>query len=69
MTAVYRDRLRSLQTADRAVGRLLDALADTGRLENAYQEADPVLIGKLESRLDALEDCAGQGCRDAEDGP
>ena len=35
-TAFYRDRLRSLQTVDRAVGRLLDALADTGRLGNTY---------------------------------
>jgi N-acetylglucosamine-6-sulfatase len=35
-TAFYRDRLRSLQTVDRAVGSLLDALADTGRLDNTY---------------------------------
>jgi N-acetylglucosamine-6-sulfatase len=34
--ALHRDRLRSLQTADRAVGTLIDALADTGRLENTY---------------------------------
>jgi N-acetylglucosamine-6-sulfatase len=33
---LYLDRLRSLQTADRAVGRLVDALDDTGRLENTY---------------------------------
>jgi arylsulfatase A-like enzyme len=36
MTGFYRDRLRSLQTVDRAVGRLVDALDDTGRLENTY---------------------------------
>jgi N-acetylglucosamine-6-sulfatase len=36
LRAHYRDRLRSLQTADRAVARLLDALADTGRLKNSY---------------------------------
>src|SRR5918998_262074 len=35
-TAFYRDRLRSLQTVDRAVGRLVEALADTGRLDNTY---------------------------------
>jgi N-acetylglucosamine-6-sulfatase len=34
--AFYRDRLRSLQTVDRAVGRLVEALADTGRLNNTY---------------------------------
>jgi N-acetylglucosamine-6-sulfatase len=33
---LYLDRLRSLQTADRTVGRLVDALDDTGRLENTY---------------------------------
>jgi N-acetylglucosamine-6-sulfatase len=36
LRALYLDRLRSLQTADRTVGRLVDALADTGRLENTY---------------------------------
>jgi arylsulfatase A-like enzyme len=30
-----RDQYRSLQAVDRAVGRLLDALQDTGRLDNA----------------------------------
>jgi len=35
-TAFYRDRLRSLQMVDRAVGRLVGALADTGRLNNTY---------------------------------
>jgi arylsulfatase A-like enzyme len=33
---LYLDRLRSLQAVDRAVGHLLDALDDTGRLENTY---------------------------------
>jgi N-acetylglucosamine-6-sulfatase len=33
---LHRDRLRSLQTVDRAVGRMIDALADTGRLKNTY---------------------------------
>jgi N-acetylglucosamine-6-sulfatase len=32
----YRDRLRSLQAVDRAVGRLIGALAATGRLDNTY---------------------------------
>jgi N-acetylglucosamine-6-sulfatase len=35
-TRFYRGRLRSLQTVDRAVSRLIDALADTGRLDNTY---------------------------------
>jgi arylsulfatase A-like enzyme len=35
-TRFYRDRLRSLQAVDRAVGRLIDVLADTGRLDNTY---------------------------------
>ena len=36
LRALHLDRLRSLQTADRTVGRLVGALADTGRLENTY---------------------------------
>lgn len=36
MEALHRDRLRSLQMVDRAVGRLVETLADTGRLENTY---------------------------------
>jgi N-acetylglucosamine-6-sulfatase len=35
-TRFYRDRLRSLQTVDRAVGSLIDAMADTRRLDNTY---------------------------------
>lgn len=36
MRGFYQDRLRSLQEVDRGVGRLIDALADTGRLDNTY---------------------------------
>lgn len=36
METLYRDRLRSLQTPDRTVKNLIDALAETGRLENTY---------------------------------
>jgi N-acetylglucosamine-6-sulfatase len=34
--SLYHKRLRSLQAADRAVGRIIDALTDTQRLENTY---------------------------------
>ena len=36
LTGLYRVRLRSLQTVDRAIANLTDALADVGRLENTY---------------------------------
>jgi N-acetylglucosamine-6-sulfatase len=43
--------------------------ADPHQLENVYSDTDSALITELESRLEALEDCAGEECRVAEDGP
>ena len=36
LSRLYRERLRSLQTVDRTVGYLTEALADVGRLETTY---------------------------------
>ena len=36
MTQLYRKRLRALQSVDEMVGRLVDALRDTGQLSNSY---------------------------------
>jgi len=36
LTTFYRDRLRALQSVDEMVGRLVDALRDTGELSNTY---------------------------------
>ncbi len=36
LTRLYRDRLRALQSVDEMVGRLVDALRDTGELSNTY---------------------------------
>ena len=36
LTELYRDRLRSLQSVDEMVGRLVDTLRDTGELSNTY---------------------------------
>jgi N-acetylglucosamine-6-sulfatase len=67
-TAFYRDRLRSLQTVDRAVGRLVGALADTGRLNNTYVvfwTDNGHHIG--EHRLGALGGTPGKGTPYVED--
>jgi hypothetical protein len=46
---------------------LYDLSIDPYELQNLYETADPTLDAQLESRLEALSDCAGQTCRTAED--
>ncbi|MDQ4062674.1 MAG: sulfatase [Actinomycetota bacterium] len=46
---------------------LYDLEADPYELENVYETADPSLIEDLKVRLEALRDCEGDGCREAED--
>ncbi len=46
---------------------LYDLANDPYELENVYETADPALLEDLKVRLDALRDCAGAGCREAED--
>jgi N-acetylglucosamine-6-sulfatase len=48
---------------------LYDLRNDSYELHNLYDSADEDLISKLDARLDALRDCAGKGCRTAEDAP
>jgi arylsulfatase A-like enzyme len=48
---------------------LYDLRKDPYELHNLHDSADPDLISKLDARLDALRDCAGEGCRAAEDAP
>jgi arylsulfatase A-like enzyme len=48
---------------------LYDLRKDSYELHNLHDSADPDLISKLDARLDALRDCAGEGCRAAEDAP
>jgi N-acetylglucosamine-6-sulfatase len=48
---------------------LYDLRKDPYELRNLYDSADPDLISELDSRLDALRDCAGKGCRAAENAP
>jgi N-acetylglucosamine-6-sulfatase len=64
----YRDRLRSLQAVDRGVGRLMDALADCGRLDNTYivfWTDNGYHMG--EHRLGALGATSGKGTPYVED--
>jgi N-acetylglucosamine-6-sulfatase len=46
---------------------LYDLKKDPYELHNLQDSANPDLISKLDARLDALRDCAGEGCRTAED--
>jgi N-acetylglucosamine-6-sulfatase len=48
---------------------LYDLRKDPYELRNLYDSADPDLISKLDSRLDALRDCARKDCRAAENAP
>jgi N-acetylglucosamine-6-sulfatase len=46
---------------------LYDLQADPYELDNLYESADPSLLEDLQARLEALRDCAGDDCREAED--
>ena len=46
---------------------LYDLANDPYELENVYETADPALVEDLKARLEALRDCSGDGCREAED--
>jgi hypothetical protein len=45
---------------------LYDLGADRYQLENAYRDADPATIARLEDQLRALRGCAREACRRAE---
>jgi N-acetylglucosamine-6-sulfatase len=47
---------------------LYDLANDPYELENVYETADPALVEDLKARLEALRDCSGDECREAEDG-
>jgi arylsulfatase A-like enzyme len=46
---------------------LYDLTKDPGEMENQYRQ-NPEQAKILAARLEKLRNCAGQGCRDAEDG-
>jgi N-acetylglucosamine-6-sulfatase len=48
---------------------LYDLVKDPYELQNIYDSAAPDLIAELDSRMQALGDCAGEGCRAAENAP
>ncbi|MDQ3637054.1 MAG: sulfatase, partial [Actinomycetota bacterium] len=48
---------------------LYDLQSDPYELENVYETADPALVEDLKARLEALRDCSGDGCREAENAP
>jgi N-acetylglucosamine-6-sulfatase len=46
---------------------LYDLANDPYELKNVYEGADPSLIEDLKARLEALRECSGDGCHEAED--
>jgi N-acetylglucosamine-6-sulfatase len=52
------------QTGDR---ELYDLEADPYEMDNLYETADASLLQDLKVKLDALRECTGDGCREAED--
>jgi hypothetical protein len=36
-------------------------------MDNLYETADDSLVQDLKAKLDALRECTGDGCREAED--
>jgi arylsulfatase A-like enzyme len=52
------------QTGDR---ELYDLEADPYEMDNLYETADASLLQDLKAKLDALRECTGDGCREAED--
>ncbi|CAA9436857.1 MAG: Choline-sulfatase [uncultured Rubrobacteraceae bacterium] len=48
---------------------LYDLANDPYELENVYETADPALVEDLKARLEALRECSGYGCHEAEDAP
>jgi arylsulfatase A-like enzyme len=45
---------------------LYDLKVDPYQLQSIHKSADPALLSKLRARLEALEDCVGADCREAE---
>ena len=48
---------------------LYDLRNDPYELQSIHETADPALVEYLKTRLEALRDCEGEGCREAEDAP
>jgi len=66
--------LKALRTKDRIFveyktgeHELYDLRRDPYELDNEYSAASPELKRRLEAQLDALRQCSGEECRDAED--
>lgn len=52
---------------DNGERELYNLRTDPYELENIYEAADSSLVEDLKGRLEALRDCSGAGCREAED--
>jgi N-acetylglucosamine-6-sulfatase len=48
---------------------LYDLESDPYELESLHESADPSLLEDLKAKLEALKNCSGEGCLEAEDVP
>ena len=48
---------------------LYDLRSDPYETESLYETAGSSLVQELETKLNALRECTGDGCREAEDSP
>jgi arylsulfatase A-like enzyme len=66
-TGVRTSRYAYFEYEETGEEELYDLEADPYQLESIHKSADPALLSKLRARLEALEDCVGADCREAEE--
>ena len=54
---------------DNGEKELYDLVDDPYEMESLHESADPAFLDDLKARLEALRDCSGDGCGEAEDAP
>jgi arylsulfatase A-like enzyme len=65
--AVRTETYKYVVEYDNGERELHNLRTDPYELENIYEAADSSLVEDLKGRLEALRDCSGAGCREAED--
>jgi N-acetylglucosamine-6-sulfatase len=66
-TGVRTSRYAYFEYEETSEKELYDLEADPHQLESIHRSADPALLSRLRARLEALEDCVGAECREADE--